>query len=101
MVKNLPAMQETWIPGSGRSPGEENGYPLQYFCLRKSHGQRSLVDYSPWGPKESDMTSAFICLMRDSVYMLMLLSPFVPLSPSLTVTTSLFSVSSSPLLPCK
>ena len=34
MVKNLPAMQETWvrslgsIPGSGRSPGEEDGYPL-------------------------------------------------------------------------
>ena len=22
------------IPGSGRSPGEENGYPLQYSCLR-------------------------------------------------------------------
>ena len=21
------------IPGSGRSPGEENGNPLQYFCL--------------------------------------------------------------------
>ena len=21
------------IPGLGRSPGEENGYPLQYFCL--------------------------------------------------------------------
>ena len=20
------------IPGSGRSPGEGNGYPLQYFC---------------------------------------------------------------------
>ena len=29
LVKNLPAMQETWIPGSGRSPGEEIGYPLQ------------------------------------------------------------------------
>ena len=29
MVKNLPAMQETWvIPGLGRSPGEGNGYPL-------------------------------------------------------------------------
>ena len=29
-VKNLPAIQETWgfIPGSGRSPGEGNGYPL-------------------------------------------------------------------------
>ena len=22
------------IPESGRSPGEGNGYPLQYFCLR-------------------------------------------------------------------
>ena len=24
------------IPGSGRSPGEENGYPLQYCCLENS-----------------------------------------------------------------
>ena len=24
------------IPGSGRSPAEENGYPLQYFCLENS-----------------------------------------------------------------
>ena len=32
LVKNLPAMQETpcSIPGSGRSPGEGIGYPLQY-----------------------------------------------------------------------
>ena len=28
MVKNLPVMQ-----GSGRSPGEGNGNPLQYSCL--------------------------------------------------------------------
>ena len=35
LVKNLPAMQETWgsIPASGISPGEENGNLLQYFCL--------------------------------------------------------------------
>ena len=44
------------ILGSGRSPGEGNGKPLQYFCLGKSHGQRSLVGYSPWCHKESDMT---------------------------------------------
>ena len=44
------------IPGTGRSPGEGNGNPLQYSCLEKSHGQRSLVGYSPWGRKESDMT---------------------------------------------
>ena len=24
------------IPRSGRSPGEGNGYPLQYFCLDNS-----------------------------------------------------------------
>ena len=24
------------IPGSGRSPGEVNGYPLQYSCLENS-----------------------------------------------------------------
>ena len=26
------------------------------FLPRESHGQRSLVGYSPWGHKESDMT---------------------------------------------
>ena len=38
MVKNTPALQETLgsIPGWGRSPGEENGYPLQYSCLENS-----------------------------------------------------------------
>ena len=44
------------ISGSGRSPGEGNGNPLQYSCLENPHGQRSLAGYSPWGCKESDMT---------------------------------------------
>ena len=44
------------IPGSGRSRGEGNGNPLQYSCLEKSHGWRSLVGSSPWGHKESDTT---------------------------------------------
>ena len=44
------------IPGSGRSPGEGNGYPLQYSCLENPHGQRSLAGYSPWDHKESDST---------------------------------------------
>ena len=42
------------IPGSGRSPGKRNGNPLQYSCL-KNHGWRSLVHYTPWGHKQSDM----------------------------------------------
>ena len=37
MVKNLPANagdinDSDSIPGSGRSPGEGDGYPLQYSC---------------------------------------------------------------------
>ena len=44
------------VPGLGRSPGEGNGNPLQYSCLEKSHGQRILVGYSPWGCEESDAT---------------------------------------------
>ena len=57
MVKNLPVMQETLglILGSGRSPGEGNGYPLQYPCLENCM-DRSPEGYSPWGCKESDTT---------------------------------------------
>ena len=48
VVRNLPANvgDVGLIPGSGRSPGGGNGNPLQYSCLKKSHGQRSLVGYS-------------------------------------------------------
>ena len=36
LVKNLPATTGDGgsVPGSGRSPEEENGNPLQYSCLR-------------------------------------------------------------------
>ena len=50
------------IPGSGRSPGERNGNPLQYSCLENPHGRRSLVGYSPRGRKESDMTELSLSL---------------------------------------
>ena len=43
LVKNLPAMWETWvgkIPGLGRSPGEGKGYPLQYSGLENSMGSQ-------------------------------------------------------------
>ena len=43
------------IPGLGTSPGEGNDYPQLEFLSGESHVQRSLVGYSPWGCKESDM----------------------------------------------
>ena len=61
MVKDLPAKvrdpgDASLIPGAGRSSGGENGNPLQYSCLEKSHGQRNLVGYGPCSHKESDTT---------------------------------------------
>ena len=40
MVKSPPADTGDVgsIPGSGRSPGEENGTSLQYACLKNSMG---------------------------------------------------------------
>ena len=32
-VKNLPAMQETWVRSSGWKDPLENRIPLQYSCL--------------------------------------------------------------------
>ena len=47
------------ILGSGRSPGEGNGYAWIHtlvFLPGEFHGQQSLMGYSPRGCKEVDMT---------------------------------------------
>ena len=44
-VKNLPAVQKTWVPPLGwKDPlmKEENGNPLQYSCLENP------MDRGPW-----------------------------------------------------
>ena len=43
------------IPGSGKSPGERNGYPFQYSCLENPM-DRAWGGDSPRGQKESDVT---------------------------------------------
>ena len=67
-VKCLPAMQETWV----RSLGQEDPLEKEMTVLLpgKSHGQRSLVGYSPWGRKELDMTEQldFHFLLSQSSY---------------------------------
>ena len=57
MVKNPPANagEAGSIPGSGRSPGEGNGNPLQYSCLENP------MDRGAWqatvhGIEELDLT---------------------------------------------
>ena len=55
MVKNLPAMQETYIWMS-EDPLEKRMATHSVFLPGLSHGQRSLAGYHPWGCKESDTT---------------------------------------------
>ena len=51
LVKNLPAMWETWVQPLGwEDPLEEKGYPLQYSCLENS------MDCTVHGVAELDMT---------------------------------------------
>ena len=58
-AKNLPEMQEMLVGSLGREdPLEEKWQPTPVFLPGESHGQRSLVGYSPWGHKESDTTEA-------------------------------------------
>ena len=55
MVKNLPAVQETWVRSLGWEDSLEKGVaPTPVFLPGEFHGQRSLAGYNPWGCKELD-----------------------------------------------
>ena len=61
MIKNLPANAGAIgdmgsILGSVRHPGIGNGNPLQYTCLENSMDRGAWLGYSPWDPRESDLT---------------------------------------------
>ena len=85
MVKNLPAMQETqvWSLG-GEDPlkKEMATQPTPAFLPGKSHGQRSMVGYSPWGCKESDTTewlslSLFKLIKMATIYLWLFFGTFL------------------------
>ena len=56
-VKNLAAMQETWVGSLGwEDPLEEGTATHSSILAWRIHEQRSLMGYSLWGRKESDTT---------------------------------------------
>ena len=59
MVKNPPAMQETWVLSLGwEAPLEEGMATHSSILAWRIHGQRSLVDCSLWGRIELDTAEA-------------------------------------------
>ena len=60
MVKYLPAMWGNWVQSLGREDLEKDMATHPVLLPGESHGQRSLVGYSPSGLKESDMTERLI-----------------------------------------
>ena len=62
MVKNPPAMRETWVQPLGWEHPLEEGMATHSSILdwrvpqTESHRQRNLAGYSPWGHKESNTT---------------------------------------------
>ena len=63
MVNNPPTMQETqiWSLGQEDSPGEGNGYPLQYSCLENSM-DREAWQYTAHGVSRVQHDSDWACL---------------------------------------
>ena len=49
MVKNVPALQETWVQPLGQEDPLEKGMATHSSILGEFHGQRSLAGYSPPG----------------------------------------------------
>ena len=72
MVKNWPAMQETWVQSlCWEDPMEDKWQPTPVFLPREFQGQRSLVGYSPWGHSQTwldDFYFLIICLLSFFQY---------------------------------
>ena len=57
MVKSLPSLWGTWVQSwAGKVSWRRKWQPTSVFLPGKSHGQRSLSGYSPWGRRESNVT---------------------------------------------
>ena len=55
------------IPGLARCPGEGNGNPFQYSCLKNSMDRGAWGGYSPWGRKELDATERCASSMCSNI----------------------------------
>ena len=72
MIKNLPVVQETGFdPWVGKIPWRRKWQPVPILLPGKSHGQRILAGYSPWGrervrhklaAKQNNKQARYLCI---------------------------------------
>ena len=89
MVKNLPAVRETWVQSLGweDSPGERNSYTLQYSGLEDSGLQ------CPWSHKDLDTTEC-LSLQVDRIFTLLFFILILTFCPNVTVYNALLEIKS-------
>ena len=91
MVKHLPATRETWVRSLGwKIPWRRKWQPTPVFLPGESHGQRSLVGYSPWSRRVRQdwatslhFTGSLVLLLLSALCLSLLIHPVGVLSPSL------------------
>ena len=83
LVKNLPAIQETWVRSLGREDPLEKGMAHSSILAWRIPWQKGLVSYSPWGCKESDMTERLTISCHLLLYKHL---PLRPVNPGLFLT---------------
>ena len=70
-LKNLPAMQETqrrgFNPYVRKIPWRRKRQPTPVFLPGESHGQRSMVGYSPWGRRVGQEWHNWACTHAFSI----------------------------------
>ena len=76
MVKNPPALCETWVQSLGQEDPlwrrKWQHTPTPVFLPGEFHGQRSLAGYRPWSHKDSDMTDQSTPSLKEAQICLLL-----------------------------
>ena len=75
MVKHLPTMRKTQVQSLGWEDPLEKEIPV--LLLGKSHGWRSVVDYSLWGRKESDTTEWLSLTTFSTKVLFIMMMPYM------------------------
>ena len=81
------APRDRFNPWVGKIPWRRTWQPTLVFLPEKSHGQRSLVGYNPWGRKELD-TTEHACIIHHSQRNTRIFSCWTNSTPSVSIATT-------------